>query len=276
MVKRIISAAVGIVLAIAVLFLANTLIFNFAIAAISVIIVYELLSAYKCLKFKFNCGVSFVFVAAMPFLLEIDNIIYRYILGTACVFLMFIGYILQHKTMKLEKLCYIMMSTLLVSLSLGCLITLRDINETHGICYIILTLAGAWLGDSGAYFVGTFFGKHKLCPEISPKKTIEGAVGGVLTTGLIFGIYGYFYTIFQASRGIEFTTNYIELIIIGMLCSSIGVIGDLTASLIKRENSIKDFGNIMPGHGGLMDRFDSVLFVTPFMAMVLSYFVIFK
>ncbi|MDE6594779.1 MAG: phosphatidate cytidylyltransferase, partial [Oscillospiraceae bacterium] len=149
----------------------------------------------------------------------------------------------------------------------------------HGVCYIVLCLAGAWLGDSGAYFVGTFWKfweKHKLCPEISPKKTWEGAVGGVLTVGLVFALYAFGYRIVQGYRGYSFEVNYLYLVIMGLVCGVLGIIGDLSASLIKRQYGIKDFGNIMPGHGGLMDRFDSVLFVAPFMMFVLSHFTIFK
>ena len=143
----------------------------------------------------------------------------------------------------------------------------------------MLCLAGAWLGDSGAYFVGTFWKfweKHKLCPEISPKKTWEGAVGGVLTVGLVFALYAFGYQIVQGYRGYNFEVNYLYLVIMGFICGVLGIIGDLSASLIKRQYGIKDFGNIMPGHGGLMDRFDSVLFVAPFMMFVLSHFTIFK
>lgn len=276
MITRTISAIVGIIIAIAVLFLSNTIVFNIAIAGITVVILIELFKACDCLKNKSQITIALIFAIGMPFLMLTDEMIYRYLLGTGCVFAMFFAYIISHKKIDFFRLCFIISTTILVSLSLGCLITLRDISDVHGVCYIILALAGAWLGDSGAYFVGTLFGKHKLCPDISPKKTIEGAVGGVVSTGVIFAIYGLCYTLFQHSRGIDFQTNYVLLVILGMLCALIGMIGDLTASLIKRQNNVKDFGHIMPGHGGLMDRFDSVLFVTPFMAMVLTYIKIFN
>jgi phosphatidate cytidylyltransferase len=276
MITRIISAFAGIIIGITVLFLSDTIVFSAAIAAISVIIVYELLNTCKCIQFKVHSAFCFAFAAVSPFIAQYGNIKLMYTLGAACVFGMFTAYILEHKRIVFDKLCFMIAASLLATISMCCLITLKNLSSVHGVCYIVLALAGAWLGDSGAYFVGTFFGKHKLCPEISPKKTIEGAVGGIVTTGVIFGIYGFFYHMFQTSRGIEFEVNYIALILIGMFCAVIGMIGDLSASLIKRQNDIKDFGKIMPGHGGLMDRFDSVLFVVPFMAILLSYLSIFN
>lgn len=138
----------------------------------------------------------------------------------------------------------------------------------------MLTLCGAWLADSGAYFVGTFLGRHKLCPNISPKKTVEGVIGGVITNGLIFVLLGLGYTKLIATGDVS--ANYILLFVLGMICALLGLLGDLSASLLKRQTGIKDYGNIMPGHGGVMDRFDSVLFVAPFMTIALSVFNIIK
>ncbi|MBP5610924.1 MAG: phosphatidate cytidylyltransferase [Clostridia bacterium] len=108
--------------------------------------------------------------------------------------------------------------------------------------------------DTFAYFTGRFFGRHKLIPEVSPKKTVEGSVGGT-----VFCIVGYivFGLVMQFSYG--FTVNYWMLGVAGLLVAVISQIGDLIASLIKREHGIKDYGRIFPGHGGVMDRFDSVL-----------------
>ena len=117
------------------------------------------------------------------------------------------------------------------------------------------------LADSGAYFAGTFFGKTKLCPEISPKKTVEGLIGGVISNGILMLIISLFYQFVLKGEPI----HYLGVLIAGMLAALIGLVGDLTASVIKRQTGIKDYGNIMPGHGGIMDRFDSVLLVAPFM-----------
>ncbi|MGN0674504.1 MAG: phosphatidate cytidylyltransferase [Oscillospiraceae bacterium] len=276
MVTRIISAVVGIAIAIGILFLSATPVYNLAVSAIAVIMVYELLSACKCIQYKYHSIVCFIFAAVMPFLVEYEGMEIKYIVSSSCIFLMFAGYILYHKNISFEKFCCMLTSSLLSTLSMCCLVSLKNLDSVHGVCYIVLCLAGAWLGDSGAYFVGTFFGKHKLCPEISPKKTIEGAVGGVLTVGLVFAVYAFFYQLVQGYRGYIFEVNYFYLVILGIICGVLGIVGDLSASLIKRQFDIKDFGNIMPGHGGLMDRFDSVLFVAPFMMLTLSHINLFK
>lgn len=116
-----------------------------------------------------------------------------------------------------------------------------------------------------------FWGKHKLCPEISPKKTVEGLAGGIVSNALFMMLAGYLISVL----GKGLVVNYALLAVLGIVNAVLGTIGDLTASLMKRECGIKDFGKIMPGHGGALDRFDSMVFVAPFMAAVLSVFSIF-
>ena len=109
-----------------------------------------------------------------------------------------------------------------------------------------------------------------------PKKTIEGAIGGVVTTGLVLVLVAFLYSKYLNSKSIEVEINYLVLALLGIICSILGMVGDLSASLLKRQCDIKDYGNIMPGHGGVLDRFDSVLFIAPFMASVFSVFTIIK
>ncbi len=275
MITRIITAVVGIAVAIGILFLSATPVYNLAVSLLIVIMLYELLSACDCIKYKFHSIVCMIFAAVMPFLVEFEGMEAKYLLATSCIFLIFVGYIANHKNITFEKIFCMLSVTLLTTLSMSCLVSLKNLSSVHGVCYVILCLAGAWLGDSGAYFVGTFFGKHKLCPEISPKKTVEGAVGGVITVGIVFAVYAFFYRLVQGYFGQSFEVNYPALVLIGFVCGVLGIIGDLSASLIKRQAGIKDFGNIMPGHGGIMDRFDSVLFVAPFMMFILSHVTLF-
>ena len=115
------------------------------------------------------------------------------------------------------------------------------------------------LGSLGAYFVGSFFGKTKLCPEISPKKTVEGAIGGMVVNMLVLVLIGWIYELLFPAD-----VNYISMLLIGFGSSVISILGDLSFSLIKRSCNIKDFGQVIPGHGGILDRFDSVIFVSPF------------
>ncbi|MDR0992775.1 MAG: phosphatidate cytidylyltransferase [Ruminococcus sp.] len=277
MIKRLVSSFVGIALAIGVLFVSDTIIFNIAVSIISLTVTYELLKANRCLDFKFQTGVCLGFAVSMPIAAQNLSMELRYAFSLFCVFLLFCGMLRKHKKLSIEKLCYMIAVTILATLSLTCIVTLRGLSDVNGVCYVVLCLAGAWLGDAGAFFVGKRFGKHKLAPEISPKKTVEGAVGGVITVGIVFVIYSFCYHLFMSNvLHTEVDPNYLLIAGIGLVCGALGIVGDLSASIIKRQTGIKDFGNIMPGHGGLMDRFDSVLFVAPFMSLVLGHIMIFN
>lgn len=131
---------------------------------------------------------------------------------------------------------------------------------------IWLCLLCAFGSDVCAYFAGVFLGKHKMAPHLSPKKTWEGAVGGVLGSAILCGLFGYFLC----------PEYFVHCMIIGLVGSPISMCGDLTASAYKRKMGIKDYGNLIPGHGGIMDRFDSILFTAPFVyyyiAIVMIYF----
>lgn len=120
-----------------------------------------------------------------------------------------------------------------------------------------LVFVAAWVCDSFAYFTGRFFGKHKLAPHLSPKKTIEGSIGGIIFAILGCMLYGLI-----IEKAFEVDANYIALAIIGLILSIISQIGDLWASLIKREYGVKDYSQMMPGHGGIMDRFDSIIAIS--------------
>lgn len=118
---------------------------------------------------------------------------------------------------------------------------------------IWLIVISAFGTDIFAYFTGMAIGKHKLCPHISPKKSIEGSVGGAVASIVLCGIFGYF-----------FAEEYlVHCLLIGLLGGIVSQLGDLTASVFKRKMGIKDYGNLIPGHGGILDRFDSVLFTAP-------------
>ncbi len=128
------------------------------------------------------------------------------------------------------------------------------IDKISGYEHLIwLVFIAAFGTDTMAYFSGYLFGKHKLCPEISPKKTIEGAVGGTIGSIVLCGIFGALFT-----DGL-----IVHCLAIGLIGSIFAQIGDLSASIFKRKMGIKDYGNLIPGHGGILDRFDSILFTAP-------------
>ena len=136
---------------------------------------------------------------------------------------------------------------------------------------VLVVLIGSWITDSCAYFAGYFFGKHKLAPEISPKKTIEGSIGGIFGVIVIIAAYAI-----VAGHIMNKSVNIYSAIVIGLIAGIVSQFGDLCASIIKREHNVKDFGNIMPGHGGVMDRFDSLLFVAPTVYYIVKFFPIFQ
>ena len=271
MLTRILTAIVGIAIGVIILLFADTIILSIAVAALSVMIVFELLSNCKCLEYKIHSAVCFAFAAVLPFITQYASKDLIYIFACVCIFIMMAAFISSHKTLKFDKLCFMITTTLLSSMAMCCIIKLKELDELHGTIYIVICLAAAWLSDGVAYFVGTFCGKKKLCPEISPKKTVEGAIGGVVGGTIILIIFTIVYHAIQSSNGINFEVNYVWVAICGLISGVLSIIGDLTASLLKRQNNIKDFGKIMPGHGGILDRFDSVLFVAPFMALAFEY-----
>ena len=278
MLTRIISSAVGIVIAVIVLWFHDTFVLNLAIGLISAIMLYELLNAVRCFKIYIISLPSLLYAVLLPFLVTTK---YSFMASFIYVILVFMGTIFQHKHIKAVKSLVTLAATLLISNAMTTLVQLHEYGnltgalmgvKSIGLIYLIMGLCGAWLADSAAYFVGTFLGRNKLCPEISPKKTIEGFAGGILVTGLLFVLINFIY-----SRVVsDITVNYFAVCILGMLLAVIGTIGDLSASILKRQCGIKDYGNIMPGHGGLMDRFDSVIFVAPFLYAFLTVFNIYK
>ena len=144
------------------------------------------------------------------------------------------------------------------------------------IYFILLILCFAWGGDTAAYFAGRAFGKHKLAPVVSPHKTVEGAVGGVLGSMLAGCVLTLVYSLLSAhynvlSIGVQ-PRHYLVLLGMGAVASVLGILGDLFASSVKRQVGIKDYGTIFPGHGGILDRFDSVMFIAPFVSIAVRYF----
>ena len=113
---------------------------------------------------------------------------------------------------------------------------------------------GSWIADTTAYYSGKYLGKRKICPEVSPKKTVAGSVGGFLGSTIGCGIYGLIIGNYIPEVSI------IHFFLIGALCGIMGQFGDLVASSVKRYVGIKDYSNLIPGHGGILDRFDSILF----------------
>ena len=134
-----------------------------------------------------------------------------------------------------------------------------DTRDTLGLVYILLALFTIWATDSGAYFVGRSLGKRKLWPEISPNKTVEGFFGGIISA-LVIGVLFYAFTSLDYSL--------MQLLLISLVIAVFGQLGDLVQSAYKRHYGVKDAGNILPGHGGVLDRLDSLIFILPILHLL--------
>ena len=280
MLTRIISGAVGVVLLGAVLFFHDTIVLPIAVAAIIAVMLFELLRAvklHKCIPILLAaeaCGIAVPILYGVLTKLSVDGPavlphnefkawryahdynLYIFGIMLLCAFVVFITWLRKHKEIRYEQVFFVLAVMILVPQAMTTMVRMERYDSESGLFLLIMGLCGAWIADTGAYFTGVAIGKHKLCPEISPKKTIEGLVGGILTTAIVYtGAFSVYYG-FTAKRAvIAFVT--------GAVCAVIGTVGDLSASMVKRQIGFKDYGKIMPGHGGLMDRFDSVLFVLP-------------
>jgi len=138
----------------------------------------------------------------------------------------------------------------------------------NGNILVWLVFLGSWGSDTCAYCAGVLFGKHKAFPVLSPKKSIEGCVGGVVGAALLSGLYAYAMNRF----GYDLNLNVILFAIFGAVASVIAQVGDLAASAMKRNYEIKDYGTLIPGHGGVLDRFDSIIFTAPIMYYLIIFF----
>ena len=168
------------------------------------------------------------------------------------------------KTMKFNNTTAIMFLSLVISSFMPCIIYIRRLE--HGFFYMILAIVcGAWITDIFAYLVGIMIGKHRFAPLVSPKKTIEGSLGGALFCVAFFCIGSLIY---QAVADV--TINWGLVVLYSFICTIVGQIGDLSFSMIKRSYGIKDFGSILPGHGGVLDRLDSLIFIAPTFYLLLS------
>ena len=268
MAKRIVSAVVGIALFAGVV--AASLYFRYAfsvfVALLDCIAVWEVFSAVKMTKRRPMLFAAMLVGAAMPFLSAFQS--YIFVVCFAYIVFNFAYMIFHHETVKMEQIMLAGGLSIILSASFSSLCRLFDMgldgrygmNEADGIFLLVLSCAVAWLADTGAYFTGVFFGKHKLCPKISPKKTVEGFVGGIVFDVLLSLLLSYGYQPLFAGEG---RVNFPLVAIIAFFASFAGTLGDLTASVLKRECGIKDYGKIMPGHGGVLDRFDSVFLTAP-------------
>lgn len=267
MLTRIITAIVALVAFIPILIYSNTWAFPIAVAFLSLVGVIEML---RCIDEKK------LSVRAVSMILAVLSPVYARFAGSTSEFLspfcaavfFYLVFLLALSVFSHGKLdvSHTAMTFTMVFYIISAFTSLVLIRDTvHGHILYLLAFLGPWMSDSAAYFCGRAFGRHKLIPDVSPKKTVEGALGGVVFCGIAFSLYGFIISRFFIT---SVKPSYLILFVIGVCVSAISQIGDLIASLIKRKYGIKDYGKLFPGHGGVMDRFDSVLITAPLLLIV--------
>ncbi len=258
---RLLTSALGIVLFFTLL-LSHPMVFHAALMIVVGVATYEIFSVTGITK-KLPLALSGCFGIALCALLGCmhlgDSIInFEVCLGCMSLFIVYLFCLMvfDHKNVKLTDVSVAFFASVFISVLYSYIVPLRE--HEYGVWMIIVLFAATWCNDAGAYFVGIRFGKRKLAPVLSPKKTVEGFFGGILGSILGMVILSF---VLNFIAGVP--CNEVGLILTGLGCSLVGPVGDIAASAIKREAGVKDYGNLFPGHGGILDRFDSVLLTTP-------------
>ncbi|MCL2039921.1 MAG: phosphatidate cytidylyltransferase [Bacteroidetes bacterium] len=280
--KRIIVALIGIPLGLLAIYIGG-LVFSVLILIISSIALYEFYKITLKQNYKINIILGTI-IGTIPILVLIITgsskctlfqyitsylplfamaIIYLYLIYIIAIsiIIILIYFLFNKKEDILLRIGIFFAGFFYISIPFFILVLLRNLD--NGFFYTILTFISIWICDSGAYFIGRRFGKHKLMPSVSPKKTIEGAIAGFILSSLFF--------IITSMLLIE-NMSLLLSILIGITIGIFGQLGDLVESKIKRIVEVKDSSNLIPGHGGILDRFDSIIFVVPLIyAIIMLY-----
>ena len=258
---RVTVAAILIIILLALVIFAPVGLFASVLAAVNALIAFELMRAAGLEKDRVRLVIAMLFAAATPLwiMLGLNSTGYTaviFVLAFALFFKEILGY--KGGSGSVFAIFAVLFASLVVPYLFDSLLRIRRLE--NGACLVMLPFVAAYCSDTGAFFAGRAFGKRKLIPNVSPNKTVAGAIGGV--AGAVAGmvIYGL---IVKYACGI--TVSFPLLLLYGLLGSPAAQLGDLSFSLIKREFKIKDYGNLLPGHGGMLDRVDSVVFAAPLM-----------
>ena len=257
---RVITGVVIAVLLLALCYFSATPTYYICISLLSAVGVYEMT---RCI------GVNKKLCLAIPsvILALITGICAKYcgdlerfaVVFISCVFiyllLLFAFSVFSKGKVPVDEVFAVFSTTLYIVMSFSSLILLRD--RESGQYLILIAIFMPLISDVFAYFCGYLFGKHKLIPDVSPKKTVEGCIGGLFFCGVVCSVFGC--VVCSLNGGTPDITIALRMFAVGLIVSAISQVGDLVASVIKRRYGIKDYGKILPGHGGVLDRFDSVM-----------------
>ena len=265
--KRIMVAVIFVPLIILMLFFAPSWVLPVVVSGLAMIALHEVLWSTGFVKNPKISGLAIVLAGLIPFWVFVgERMLPALVTLFLYVVLLFAVAMKSHYTVTMEKMGGSFFLSIVIPYFLSTFIRIREMPDWR--YYILLPFVVAWLSDAFALFAGMAFGKHKLAPELSPKKTVEGAVGGVAGSVAATLIYGF---VMSACFGAA-AVRYGLLILYALLGAVVAQFGDLAFSYIKRQYDIKDYGTIFPGHGGGLDRFDSVIFCAPLLEILIVYF----
>ena len=259
-------------------YLVNPLFMTVFLAIIAAIATWELLHNVAKIDSKSIIAVAMVYTAVAVFNFALEGFqIGKFLIPTYHITVLYVLVAVfltlkKHDKLDLGGILSLCVMPFIMAYAFGSLekianygakyeLEIGGISALTGIYYLLMMLVFSAGCDTGAYFVGVTLGKHKLCPEISPKKTVEGAIGGILTS-VVFAL------IFNFAFGM--TDKLVPTLIFTVPLCIVGMCGDLFASTIKRSVGLKDYGNLIPGHGGILDRFDSILMISPIYLILIS------
>lgn len=256
------------------LFTLYTAFFPFMLSILSVLAVYEIQRVIGLKNFPIRI-LSYIVSVALPFIINYDlaQLMVPYFI--IYIIIIFLFLILDYDNVHFSQVAIVIFTSISIPFAFGSVLLIRDFyvsypnifSKNESVFFILLAIFSAGLADAFAYFIGSRYGKHKLSPKISPKKSIEGAIGGLVGAPIMCIVIFIIYKKFLLDQT---TITYLGVGIASLILSVISMIGDLAASTLKRNYNAKDFSNILPGHGGIMDRFDSQLFVLPTMYAIIE------
>lgn len=268
MLKRTITTFAIIFVTIPICLLSHTWVYPIAMSLFALIGTYEMLGCVGTRRHWFISVPACFLAAVFPLVCRLIRQQSVFVTVFASVMLFFMSYLLTVGVFSRGKLdageVFASFAPLFyVIASFTSMVLLVD--RPFGFYFLVITLYGPWISDVFAYLCGRFFGKHRLIPEISPKKTVEGMVGGIVFSALFSLVYGAVLILFIDKIQ---SVSFLGLALAGAVVSAVSQIGDLIMSYIKRKYGVKDYGSCLPGHGGILDRFDSVLGVAPYMLLL--------
>ena len=261
---RLISGIMLLAIAITFITLGENVLFG-AVLVISLVGMTEL---YKIVKVERSLLGIIGYLVAIGYNIliyfSLDD--YLQLLFIGFLLILMVVYVIAYPLYRIEQVMTVFFGLFYVAIMLSYIYRVAALED--GAILVWLIFIGAWGSDTCAYAVGILLGKHKMAPRLSPKKSVEGCVGGVIGAALI----GYIYALILGDKIVGLINPRVLFAIIGASSSVISQIGDLAASAIKRNYNIKDYGKLIPGHGGILDRFDSIIFTAPIVYYLAVFF----